>query len=259
VRRIERVVGWMAFILFLAYLLLPMLAPVIYSFSRVWTGLLPQGFTFAWYHRVLTDPAYVPAARLSLTIAALAVLINVLVGVPTAYASYTWRGRLGPAFRRLMQVLPLVVPPIILAPGFLIAFNRPPFALSGSFWLVVFGHTALGFPFFLRTVYAGLSGIDVTLLNEAAQVSGARLLARLRYVLVPNLLPSILSGSLVVFAISMGEFEITSLLAGFGTITLPLLLFQSLREDFRVASAVASLLLYTTLVALLGLSLLRRR
>ncbi len=68
-----------------------------------------------------------------------------------------------------------------------------------------------------------------------------------------------LSGGLVAFAISMGEFEVTSMVAGFGTVTLPLLLFQSLREDFRAASAVASLLLYVTLLALLGLTFLRRR
>jgi ABC-type sulfate transport system permease component len=49
------------------------------------------------------------------------------------------------------------------------------------------------------------------------------------------------------------------MVAGFGTVTLPLLLFQSLREDFRAASAVASVLLYTTLLALAGLTLLRRR
>ncbi|MDM7325107.1 MAG: ABC transporter permease subunit, partial [Thermus sp.] len=96
-------------------------------------------------------------------------------------------------------------------------------------------------------------------LMEAAQASGASLWPRLRYVLFPNLLPAVLSGSLVVFAISMGEFEVTSVVAGFGTITLPLLLFQSLREDFRAASAVASLLLYITLLALFGITWARRR
>jgi ABC-type spermidine/putrescine transport system permease subunit II len=78
-------------------------------------------------------------------------------------------------------------------------------------------------------------------------------------VLLPNLLPAVLSGSLVAFAISMGEFEVTSMVAGFGTVTLPLLLFQSLREDLRAASAVASVLLYTPLLALAGLTLLKRR
>jgi ABC-type spermidine/putrescine transport system permease subunit II len=94
---------------------------------------------------------------------------------------------------------------------------------------------------------------------EAAAASGAGLAARLRYVLLPNLLPSLVSGSLVVFAVSMGEFELTSMVAGFGTITMPLLLFQSMREDFRVASTVSALLLYTTLLALAGMTLSRRQ
>lgn len=254
-----RLLGWFLFIFFLLYLLLPMLAPVVYSFSQMWLGLLPEGFTLAWYRRVFTDPKYLEGAWLSLRIALLAVAINVLVGVPTAYVAHTWSGRVGEGIRRLLQVLPLLVPPLVVGLGFLLAFNRPPLALSGTFWIVVLGHAALGFPFFFRTVYAGLAGIDVRLLMEAAQASGAGLWARLRHVLLPNLLPAVLSGGLVAFAISMGEFEVTSMVAGFGTVTLPLLLFQSLREDFRAASAVASLLLYVTLLALLGLTFLRRR
>ncbi|WP_022799030.1 ABC transporter permease [Thermus islandicus] len=254
-----RALGWLAFVLFLLYLILPMLAPVVYSFSQVWLGVLPEGFTLAWYRRILTDARYLEGALLSLRIAALAVALNILVGVPTAYVAHTWPGREGESLRRFLQVLPLLVPPLVVGLGFLLAFNRPPLALSGTFWIVVFGHAALGFPFFFRTVYAGLSGIEVRLLMEAAQASGAGLFARMRYVLLPNLLPAVLSGSLVAFAISMGEFEVTSMVAGFGTVTLPLLLFQSLREDFRAASAVASLLLYTTLLALAGLALLRKR
>lgn len=254
-----RGLGWSFFTLFLLYLLLPMLAPVVSSFSRLWLDLLPEGFTLEWYARVLRDPKYLEAASLSLRIALLAVAINILAGVPTAYALYLWSDRMGEGLRRLLQVLPLLVPPLVVGLGFLLAFNRPPLALSGTFWIVVLGHAALGFPFFFRTVYAGLAGIEVRLLMEAAQASGAGLWQRLRHVLLPNLLPAVISGSLVAFAISMGEFEVTSMVAGFGTITLPLLLFQSLREDFRAASAVASVLLYTTLLALVGLSLARRR
>ncbi|TFU26545.1 ABC transporter permease [Thermus tengchongensis] len=254
-----RALGWLFFLLFLLYLLLPMLAPVVYSFSRLWLGVLPEGFTLEGYARILRDPEYLEAALLSLRIALLAVLLNVLVGVPTAYVAHLWAGRGGEGLRRLLQVLPLLVPPLVVGLGFLLAFNRPPLALSGTLWIVVLGHAALGFPFFFRTVYAGLAGLEVRLLMEAAQASGAGLGARLRYVLLPNLLPAVLSGALVAFAISMGEFEVTSMVAGFGTITLPLLLFQSLREDFRSASAVASALLYVTLLALVGLTLLRRR
>ncbi|MDM7323531.1 MAG: ABC transporter permease subunit [Thermus sp.] len=236
-----------------------MLAPVVYSFSRMWLDILPQGFTLDWYQKIAQDPRYLEAALLSLRVALLAVSINILVGVPTAYIGHVWPGGLGQGIRQFLQVLPLLAPPLVLGVGFLLAFNRPPLQFSGTLWIVVLGHAALGFPFFFRTVYAGLAGLDVRLLMEAARASGARLWPRLRYVLFPNLLPAVLSGSLVVFAISMGEFEVTSVVAGFDTITLPLLLFQSLREDFRAASAVASLLLYITLLALFGITWARRR
>ena len=254
-----RALGWLVFALFLLYLFLPLLAPVVYSFSVFWQGILPQGFTLEWYRRVLSDPQYLPAVKLSLLVASLSVLINVAVGFPTVYAVYRLSGRAGESVRRLLQILPLLVPPILVGLGFLQAFNRPPLAFSGTLWIVVFGHATLGFPFFFRSVYAGLATIEVGPLMEAAAASGAGILARLRYVLFPNVLPSVLSGAVVVFAISMGEFEVTSMVAGFGTITMPLLLFQMLREDFRIASAVSSLLVYTTLLALFGMTLARRR
>lgn len=254
-----RWLGWGFFVLFLLYLLLPLLAPVVYSFSKMWLALLPEGFTLDWYRKVFNNPNYVAAARLSLMVALAAVAINILVGVPLAYGVYVWKGRVGEGMRRLVQITPLLIPPLVIGLGFLIAFNRPPLAFSGTLWIVILGHAALGFPFFFRTVYAGLSGLEVRSLMEAAAASGAGLMQRMVYVLFPNLLPAILSGSLVAFAISMGEFEITSMVAGFGTITLPLLLFQSLREDFRAASAVASVLLYSTLLALVTISLIRRR
>ena len=104
-----RALGWLGFALFLLYLLLPMLAPVIYSFSLVWLGLLPEGFTLAWYQRILTDPQYLEGALLSLRIALLAVALNVLVGVPTAYLAHTWPGPFGEGLRRLLQTLPLLI------------------------------------------------------------------------------------------------------------------------------------------------------
>jgi putative spermidine/putrescine transport system permease protein len=254
-----KALGRIGFVLFLTYILLPLLVPLIYSFSVVWQGILPEGVTLEWYRRVLGDPKYLPAVLLSLAIAGLAVFINLAVGIPAVYATYRLGGRLGETARRTLQVLPLLIPPLVVGLSFLQAFNRAPLNFSGTLWIVVFGHAARGFPFFFRTVYAGLAGLEVRTLMEAAAASGAGLAARLRYVLLPNLLPSLVSGSLVVFAVSMGEFELTSMVAGFGTITMPLLLFQSMREDFRVASTVSALLLYTTLLALAGMTLSRRQ
>ncbi|MEN2981602.1 MAG: hypothetical protein ABDH20_03120, partial [Thermus sp.] len=104
-----RALGWGFFLLFLLYLLLPMLVPVVYSFSQVWQGLLPQGFSLEGYARLLQDPAYAQAALLSLRVALLAVLINIAVGVPTAYVAHLWSGGPGEALRRSLQVLPLLV------------------------------------------------------------------------------------------------------------------------------------------------------
>lgn len=72
-----------------------MLAPVVYSFSRLWLEVLPEEFTHEEYARSARDPKYLEAALLSLCIALLAVLLNVLVGMLNACAAHLWAGRGG--------------------------------------------------------------------------------------------------------------------------------------------------------------------
>jgi putative spermidine/putrescine transport system permease protein len=110
-----------------------------------------------------------------------------------------------------------------------------------------------------RNIDASLRTIDEITLSEAAASLGASFLQRMRRVIIPNIMPGILSGSLLVFAISFGEFEVTSMVAGFKTRTLPLVLFQQLRDDFRAASAMAAFLVYISLSALLVITTLQRK
>lgn len=119
---------------------------------------------------------------------------------------------------------------------------------------MIIAHTLIGFPFMLRNVLATFQTIDEVTLSEAAQSLGANIWQRFRYVLVPSVMPGILSGALLVFAVSMGEFEVTSMVAGFGWTTLPLLLFRSLMDDMRMASASSAVLMYISVLAFSGIT-----
>jgi putative spermidine/putrescine transport system permease protein len=81
----------------------------------------------------------------------------------------------------------------------------------------------------------------------------------MRYVLIPNVMPGILSGALLVFAISMGEFEVTSMVAGFTAQTLPLRLFQQIRNDMRIASAITAFLIYVSFLSFVLMTYLGAR
>lgn len=110
-----------------------------------------------------------------------------------------------------------------------------------------------------RIVLAAFQTIDERTLSEAAASLGATLWQRMRYVLIPNVMPGILSGALLVFAISMGEFEVTSTVAGFTGQTLPLRLFQQMRNDMRIASAITAFLIYVSFLSFTLMTYLGRR
>ena len=241
-------------ILLVAFVVVPITMPVIFSFSLFWQDILPEGFTLRWYQKILAKPATSRSLGVSLIVATSAVLLNLLIAVPAGYAISRLRGRLRRFMTTVARVLPLVLPPVIVGTALLLAFSKPPFAFSGTIWMVIVAHTLLGFPFMIRNTLASFDTIDVDTLSEAAASLGANLWQRLRYVIVPNVLPGVMAGALLVFAISIGEFEVTSMVAGFEAQTLPLQLFQQIRNDMRIASAISAFLVYVSLVCFLGMT-----
>ncbi|WP_448516554.1 ABC transporter permease [Pseudothermotoga sp.] len=250
------VLGKLVLLFCILYVLVPLSVPIIYSFSQYWTHVLPKGFTLEWYKRIFTNPNYQPSLFLSLYVASLATILNIIVVVPAAYAVNKLPNKFAIAFEYLFKITPLIFPPLIVGLGILQAFNRPPLMISGTVTALVVGHALLGFPFMFRNVYAVLKTIDEVSLSEAAANLGANLFQRLIYVIVPNVMPGILAGALLTFAISFGEFEVTSMIVGFMSQTLPLVLFQELRNNFRVASAATAVLVYVSLMSFIIITLI---
>jgi len=253
------VIRWILFAFLVLYIVVPLLMPIIFSFSLFWQDILPQGFTLRWYEAILTRPANYEALFVSLIVASGAVLLNLLITVPAAYALNRAGPGWGQRLREGVMILPLLFPPVVVGPALLQAFTRPPLALTGTIWMVIIAHALLGFPFMFRIVLAAFQTIDERTLSEAAASLGATFWQRMRYVLIPNLIPGILSGALLVFAISIGEFEVTSMVAGFTAQTLPLRLFQQMRNDMRVASAITAFLIYVSLLSFVIMSYLGAR
>lgn len=245
--------------LLLLYVLIPILMPVIFSFSTVWQDLLPQGFTTQWYLAIIQKPKNYSALITSLIVAMGAVLTTTLISVPTAYSLNRLDTPWGEKLRNFANILPLIFPPVVVGTSLLQGFSHPPLVFTGTVFIVIIAHSLLGFPFMFRNTLAAFRTIDERVLSEAAASLGANLWQRLFFVIIPNVWPGILVGALLVFAISIGEFETTSMVAGFKAQTLPLQLFQQIRNDMRIASAISAFLVYVSLLAFIGMTFLSAR
>jgi putative spermidine/putrescine transport system permease protein len=255
----QRTINQIILIGLILFIVVPLLMPIIFSFTKFWQDILPQGFTINWYLSFLQKPATSLALNISLTVACIAVVLNVIIAVPAAYSISRITGSVGQIISEITNVLPLIFPPVIVGTSMVQTFSSPPLAINGSVFMVIIAHTLLGFPFMIRNTFASFRTIDEQTLSEAAASLGASLLQRLRYVIIPNVLPGILSGALLVFAISIGEFEVTSMVAGFTAQTLPLQLFQQMRNDMRIASAISAFLIYVAVASFLMITYLGGR
>ena len=199
------------------------------------------------------------AVRWSLSFAAAATALAVVLGVTAATAVARLPGRRG-VFLDALLMLPLAVPAVVLGFGYLTTFDRGWYDLRGSAWLVLFAHTLVAYPFVLRATLAARRSLDPRL-REAARLLGAGPARAWRHVELPLMARGVLAGSVFAFAVSLGEFGATSVLRRREFATLPIAVFDALGRPGGLGRALAlsTILMLVTAASALLISRLRYR
>jgi putative spermidine/putrescine transport system permease protein len=215
-----------------------------------------DGFSGRWYAEVLTTEKWIRALTSSLIVAvpatAIATVLGTLAAIGLATANLRGRGAL-----TALLISPMIVPVIITAVG--MYFFYAPLGLTNSYTGLILAHAALGAPFVLVTVTATLAGFDPSLARAAASL-GAHPGVVFWRVMMPLILPGLVSGALFAFATSFDEVVVVLFIGGPGQRTLPREIFDGLREHVTPAITAAATLLVALAAALMGaMELLRRR
>jgi spermidine/putrescine transport system permease protein len=210
----------------LLYLLVPIAIILVFSFND------PRGrFNFIWQEFSLdawSDPFSVPgigdALVNSLEIAAISTVVATALGTLTALAlvRYEFRGRAPVNF---FIFIPLATPEVVLGAALLSLFLN--FAVTTGFGTIVIAHIMFNLSFVIVTVRSRLIGFDRSL-EEAAQDLGATPWQTFRLVTLPLIMPGVISGALLAFALSLDDFVITNFTSG-ATVTFPVFVWGALR------------------------------
>jgi spermidine/putrescine transport system permease protein len=221
------------------FLYAPLLVLVAFSFNRSRLSSTWQGFTFDWYARLAANPALLASLRNSLVIAVVTTVLATLLGAAGAIALFRhrFRGR-GPLEAAI--VLPMVVPEIVLAASLLLLFAA--LGLRLGFLTLVLAHVSFSVSYAVVVVRARLAGFDRTL-EEAAMDLGAGPWRTLLHVTVPVIAPGILAAALLVFALSVDDYVVSSFVAGVGSTTLPLHVYSMVKSGISPEINAASTLL----------------
>lgn len=247
--------GWTALVLLFLYI--PIVVLIVFSFNESDTSTRWSGFTFDTYRKLFADDKHklLGPTWNSLIIASITTVVATVLGTVGAWLlhQYTYR------FRGMLRVLiytPMIVPEVIMGVSFLVFFKSV--GIEHGMTRVTLAHITFCFPFVLVAVQARLAGLDPSL-QEAALDLGATPFKAFILVIVPYLLPAIISGALMSFTLSMDEMVVTWFTKDFESVTLPVRVYELARKgpltDLNVISA---LFVAGTIVLVVLLELTRR-
>jgi spermidine/putrescine transport system permease protein len=233
----------------LVLLYAPLIVVMIYSFNGSNSITTWGGFSLHWYVDVFTGPEaarFADAAWNSLSIACLAATGATLIAVAAAVAMIRTGAFRGKQLTFALINLPLMVPEIVIAVATLIFFSA--IGLSTGYLTILLAHLTFCIPFAYLPIAARLQGIEDTFEQAARDLYATRWQA-FRLILLPLMMPGVISGYLLAFIISLDDFIITNFVKGAGMETLPTAIFGSVKQGIKPnIMAISTLMLLTSVL-----------
>jgi spermidine/putrescine transport system permease protein len=239
-----------------AFLYVPIVVLIVFSFNSARTGATWQSFTLQWYDRVFSNTRILEAAANSLIVATLSTLGAVVIGTLMAMAMERYRFRGQSAWDGLLY-LPVIVPEIVMGISLLIFFAAV--NISRGLLTLIISHIAFCMPFVYLTMRARLADFDRSV-EEAAQDLGANEWVTFRRVTLPLLMPGIISSALLAFTLSLDDFVISFFVTGVGSQTLPVYIWGQIRRGITPEiNAISALMLVLSIVLVIATQLIQHR
>jgi putative spermidine/putrescine transport system permease protein len=218
----------------------------------------PTGLSLRWYDTLLHTPPFLHALlAVSLPVGVASAVCATLLGTLAALGIVRHRFQ-GQQALQAAFLVPLVVPHILLGAALYLWFAT--LGLGASLFTLVLGHVLISTPYVIRTVAAGLAGLDRSI-EEAARDLGAGRLRCFFEVVVPQLRSSLVSGAVFALIVSFSDINVALFVSGPETTSLPVYLFSKIQweSDPSVAAASAGQIVVIGLTILLVQTVFRGR
>jgi len=248
----------------LAFLYVPIVSMIVYSFNASRLVTVWGGFSTKWYHELASDRQMLEAAWLSLRIALVTATGAVVLGTLAALALARFGRFRSRTLLSGMVTAPLVMPEVITGLSLLLLFvaaaGVPFMPSSRGFATIVIAHVTLTLSYVTIVVQSRLATMDESL-EEAALDLGARPVKVFMAITLPLIAPAVASGWLLAFTLSLDDLVIASFAAGPSTNTLPMMIFSKVRLGVTPeinALATIMVAIVTVFVAVAGVLMSRQ-
>ncbi|MBX9786134.1 MAG: ABC transporter permease subunit [Alphaproteobacteria bacterium] len=238
-----------------AFLYLPILTLIIFSFNSSRQVTVWQGFSTRWYTALLQDEALLKSLWISLQVAASAATLAVILGTLAAISLVRFGRFKGRGFFGILTTAPMIMPEVITGLSLLLLFVGLEQIIGWphgrGIFTITLAHTTLCMAYVTIVVRGRLADMDVSL-EEAALDLGARPIKVFITIILPIIFPALLSGWLLAFALSLDDLVIASFVAGPGSSTLPMVIFSSIRFGITPQiNALATLIITTVAIGVM--------
>ena len=240
-----------------AFLYLPMLILVIYSFNESKLVTVWAGFSTKWYGELFRNEAFLDAAYVTLRVAIFSSLLATVLGTMAAYVLVRAGRFPGRTLFSGMIYAPLVMPEVITGLSLLLLFIS--LGIDRGVLTIVLAHTTFSMCFVSVVVSARLASFDQSL-EEAALDLGCTPFEAFRLVTLPVIAPAVISGWLLAFTLSLDDLVIASFTSGPSATTLPIKIWSSIRLGLSPEiNALSTILIAFVATGVISASLISKR
>lgn len=245
---------YLGVITFIMYI--PIILTIIYSFNESKLSSIWGGFSLKWYEELFADRDMKEALINSLILGGSSCILSVIIGTSGAIGMYKWKNRANDLIS-YFSMMPIMIPEIILGMVFLAAFSF--MGLPFGMITLIIAHTTFCVPYIFMTVKARLVGMDPSI-EEAAKDLGASQLHIFFDITLPAIVPAILSGMLLSFAMSFDDVVISIFVTGPTVNTLPIKIYTRMKTGVTPEiNALAAVMLAVTIFIFVLASLISKK
>lgn len=254
----KRVLGKVGMALLLVFFYAPILFMIIFSFNSSKSLTHFTGFSLCWYEAMLKNHGMMESLYVTIIIALLATIISTIIGTITAIGLSKSKKVLR-AFVSQVNDFPIMNPEIVTAIGLMLLFIT--FQIEKGFVTLLLAHIAFCIPYVILSIMPKIKSLDPNL-DDAAMDLGATPWQALVKVIVPQIMPGIVSGALIAFTMSFDDFVISYFVTGQGVKNLSIMVYtmsKRINPSVNAISTLVVLLITITLTIVNVLPMIRKK
>ncbi len=252
----KRIFKNMFLYLVFAFLFLPIIVLIIYSFNSSSMNIIFENFTFDWYHKLFQNSVLIESFTNTLIVACVSTIISTIIGTISAYGLYKFDFPLKKLINSLIYI-PIVIPEIVLGISLLSIYTL--MRLELGMFTIILSHIAFSIPFVVVSVRSALSRETITY-EEAGKDLGASNFKIFKEIIMPIIMPGIISGATLAFTLSLDDVVISYFTAGPGSNTLPLYIYSMIKTGITPdVNALSTLMMLVVFIILISITIYQGR